>query len=880
VRLANGFPGRQPIVHLCCLVWLGFVHSIQIGNRQNFALFRSAHQPSVPALRTKVLRLGRVQVVMSAAGYSQHDTGHKSSLDGPFIVDSPPPLVNNNTVVEGALANAATSSTNADAAVWDPVQQIYVGGVIPEHESVRELLENTQRGLSVFGYGSLCWNPGQDGDAVLSHPSVTTALGRAANYRRCWAQRSTDHRGTPDFPGIVCTLLKVDEVQPLLLPAARRTGSERDGQCCPETTDTLGRVYHVPPELVEPCLNELDFREKGGYARDVIDVHIEDEDVSGRRQDGATSSSTSSDKAVRALLYRGTLDNPAMWLRPLQDLTFAAGKDHWDAGRLKSSFPLNLSFLCPSSAVMSVAVGPSGENLEYLERLDSFLTHRRLEGTSSSDSNDSGNKSDDTTALSKLARRLRDNYGLFFLLGAGSNQHSQLMLRKASPNVVEMLHEDDDGCAKIDSEEVHGLKELVAACTQQGDAVMPDLPPRDAGPDLAVDLLAGGGHTGILTSSGRLFLVGWNESGQLGRSPVGDDADESHIANAYEGHEIPMPIILKELSDVRVETASLGFSHTLIVEKGTGRLFGFGSNEKGQVLGCPNDPQSNSSWTASVVHVPSTPSWAMSTDERFISVAAGVFHSAAVTNHGELCLWGCPRSIGLDRSSSRNSNWVYRWKPRDGSRLVKVACGRKHTVAVDDRNRVWTVGDNRHGQLGRAADDAKRGEPEVVVLDSTIGSSSYRVESISCGWSHTVILTKCLGDDTGPGSTRVYGWGRNDRGQLGTGSADDVRLPRRLFETHNVQSIDCGSEFTAVVCANDSVWSCGWNEHGNLATGDSRDRFELVPAAGVSLGGASSTPPIGRPPSYPENSPVRVAAGGSHLVVMRVAEQPTLSAFH
>jgi cation transport regulator ChaC len=339
VRLANGFPGRRPL-HLCFLGWLGFVHSIQIGNRQNFALFLSAHQPSFLALPPKeVLRLGRVQVAMSTAGYSQHDADHKSSIDGPFIVDSPPPLVNNNTVVEGALANAATSSTNADAAVWDPVQQIYVGGVIPEHESVRELFESSQTGLSVFGYGSLCWNPGQDGDAVLSHPSVTTSLGRAAHYRRCWAQRSTDHRGTPDFPGIVCTLLKVDEVQPLL-PPARRTGSERDGQCRPASTDTLGRVYHVPPELVEPCLNELDFREKGGYARDVIDVRLEDDDVSGRMQDGATSSSTSSDKAVRALLYRGTLDNPAMWLRPLQDLTFAAGTDHWDAGRLKSSiFP-------------------------------------------------------------------------------------------------------------------------------------------------------------------------------------------------------------------------------------------------------------------------------------------------------------------------------------------------------------------------------------------------------------------------------------------------------------------------------------------------------------------------------------------------------------
>ena len=45
-----------------------------------------------------------------------------------------------------------------------------------------------------------------------------------------------------------------------------------------------------------------------GYARDVIDVV---EDASGN--------------TVRALLYRGTPENPAFWPRALRDLPFAAG---------------------------------------------------------------------------------------------------------------------------------------------------------------------------------------------------------------------------------------------------------------------------------------------------------------------------------------------------------------------------------------------------------------------------------------------------------------------------------------------------------------------------------------------------------------------------
>ena len=76
-----------------------------------------------------------------------------------------------------------------------------------------------------------------------------------------------------------------------------------------EPTMTEGVIYLIPPNLVDECLQELDFREKGGYARDIIDVI---EDVSGELH--------------QALLYRGTPDNPAFWSRALLDLDYAAGK--------------------------------------------------------------------------------------------------------------------------------------------------------------------------------------------------------------------------------------------------------------------------------------------------------------------------------------------------------------------------------------------------------------------------------------------------------------------------------------------------------------------------------------------------------------------------
>lgn len=89
--------------------------------------------------------------------------------------------------------------------------------------------------LWIFGYGSLIWRP------AFVH--VARCPATLTGYERRFCQASHDHRGTPDRPGRVVTLLPVP-------------GS-----------DCRGMAYQLPQSDRDDILRYLDHREQDGYQR-------------------------------------------------------------------------------------------------------------------------------------------------------------------------------------------------------------------------------------------------------------------------------------------------------------------------------------------------------------------------------------------------------------------------------------------------------------------------------------------------------------------------------------------------------------------------------------------------------------------------------------
>ena len=206
---------------------------------------------------------------------------------------------------------------------WDAERGIWVGG------KALSTVE-TPRPLYIFGYGSLCWKP----EPLFEGEGASSFIGVMDGWQRRFAQRSMDHRGTPERPGWTVTCVSDEDLEAL---------GARSAEDAPSLTH--GRCYRIPDDRADQVLHDLDVREKGGYTRAVVTVRRFGGAGGAKEEEGEGEGEGEEDGAVTALLYTGATDNP---LFELQDEETIA-RD------------------------IAEAVGPSGPNSEYLFMLEAFL---------------------------------------------------------------------------------------------------------------------------------------------------------------------------------------------------------------------------------------------------------------------------------------------------------------------------------------------------------------------------------------------------------------------------------------------------------------------------------------------------------------------------
>lgn len=136
-------------------------------------------------------------------------------------------------------------------------------------------------------------------------------------------------------------------------------------------------------------------------------------------------------------------------------------------------------------------------------------------------------------------------------------------------------------------------------------------------------------------------------------------------------------------------------------------------------------------------------------------------------------------------------------------------------------------GSNTNGQLGVSNKVSCANTPTLV--SSLFG---IPLAFIACGGGHSFTISK---------SGAVFGWGRNNCGQLGLNDCENRMYPTQLktLRSLNVRYVSCGDEFSAFLTNEGGVFTCGLGVYGQLGHGSNTN--EVVPRMIIELMGSTIT---------------------------------------
>ncbi|KAH7645080.1 williams-beuren syndrome chromosomal region 16 protein-like protein [Dermatophagoides farinae] len=168
-----------------------------------------------------------------------------------------------------------------------------------------------------------------------------------------------------------------------------------------------------------------------------------------------------------------------------------------------------------------------------------------------------------------------------------------------------------------------------------------------------------------------------------------------------------------------------------------------------------------------------------------------------------------PIDLPLNNSNKKNME-----------KVVKVACGRAHTVCLTNHNNVFTLGNNSFGQCGRpiVEDEKYFASKRVHQIDY---DQNDPIVDICCGLDHTLALTR---------SGIVYSFGWGDDGQLGHGVCrSSWKLSKVIGDIQGEKIIKISSAGDCVLAINEKGQMFGWgnNEYGQLAMANNVNQTQI-----------------------------------------------------
>ena len=231
----------------------------------------------------------------------------------------------------------------------------------------------------------------------------------------------------------------------------------------------------------------------------------------------------------------------------------------------------------------------------------------------------------------------------------------------------------------------------------------------------------------------------------------------------------------------------------------------WGDNTYGQLgLGTTNQQSS----PVSVVGLPAT----------ITKIVSGGVHTLFLTQSGAVYSVGQNTSGQLGDGTSISRSLPVAVSALSNLKIVDIAVGSGHSVALDQFGKVWTWGQNTNGQLGNGTTLAWF-QPKI-----SIASFVYARPAVMVTANETMGLLDTQG--------YAWTWSNNTFGQLGNGTTDDRSNPVSITSIR-WQSIDTSvDKYSYGLDINGYAWTWGQNTQGQLGDGTTDNKSKPVSVLG------------------------------------------------
>ena len=204
---------------------------------------------------------------------------------------------------------------------------------------------------------------------------------------------------------------------------------------------------------------------------------------------------------------------------------------------------------------------------------------------------------------------------------------------------------------------------------------------------------------------------------------------------------------------------------------------------------------------------------------RLVQVAASAYrHCLAIDERGRVIGWGDATKGALGPSKAKSIGVPTPLSLPIRSSVVDVGCGSAFSAAVTADGKLWAWG---HVNLMKGT----TGIAQVKL------PADARARSVRCGFNFTLATL-----DTPSGKNVLFGFGKNNKGQLGVGDTKDsaVLQPVGFQDPVSVTSFACGWFHALASDVRGRLYAWGGSQQGNkpvcgLGYGDGKDTPQLAP---------------------------------------------------